>query len=87
MVKFGEQAFDLRVDPGIVAAFHRGRAACDGGGEVAVGGDLEPARQHGAGEAFGQVEPVQRHIPLRSGSNQCSLLPWRDAAIGNMPAL
>src|ERR1700693_5537879 len=60
-VQFAEQALDLRVDPGIVAAGGGIRAAGDGAGEVAVHRDGERVRQHGAGEAARHMEAIQRH--------------------------
>src|ERR1700677_5212991 len=52
MMQFGEQTLDLRVDPGVVAPFHRRSASGDRGRELAVDADLEPVGQHGAGEAL-----------------------------------
>jgi hypothetical protein len=63
VVQFGEQTLDLRVDPGIVAAFHRRGAPGDRAGEIPVDVDLEPVGQHRSGEPFRQMEPIERHDP------------------------
>ena len=52
---------DALVDPGVVAAWLRRRAAGDDGLEGGIDGDAEGIRAHGAGQPRGDAEAVERN--------------------------
>ena len=56
--QIGEQALNLRVDPGVGSVGQGGGATGNGAGEVTVRGHGVMVRQNGAQQAARHVEPV-----------------------------